>query len=200
MLLAQLNRNVFSSGNRSQGEMFFRSFLLVNLLERVLCSSQRVQSSRRGEVLRSEKGPRKKDPLLLCSFSLFIWKDPFIFLFGCHDDFASHRYFQLLLYLLSVMLSCFWNGPPDVWLWVDWWQCCGRDVLSVVIRAEVAIHSARSSYMPFIRPLIWIKDLFSLLQKVTHKCVGRLRFVTLRAPCLGSQDLVIFITCEVNPY
>ena len=51
--------------------------------------------------------------------------------------------------LSSVMLSFRWNGLLDFWLWVDRWCHCSRNILSVMIRVVVVIHSARPSYMSF---------------------------------------------------
>ena len=71
MLWAQLNRNVFSSGNRSRGKLFFKPSLLVNFLGRILCSSKSQKSKSPRKKKFSDFG--KRSPLL-CGFLLFIWE------------------------------------------------------------------------------------------------------------------------------
>ena len=149
------------------------------------------------EVLRD---PQKVSLTCVTFFYLYEIVKPFVFLFWLSWWLCQSSWLLASSYLLSVVLSCLWDGPSDVWLWVDWWSYRGRDVLSVIIRVEIAIHSVRSSYMPSVNPCGWIRDLCSLLGKVVLERAGCLRFLTSEAFCLGFQDFVIFITSKVNFY
>ena len=76
------------------------------------------------------------------------------------------------LFMSSIVLSLPWDGPPDFWFWVDWWCYHGRNILFVIIWAEVVIHLAWSSYMSLKRSCIWMKDLYSLLREVASRCTN----------------------------
>ena len=133
-----------------------------------------------GKVLYRESTNRKPKILLLYSFSLFIWEGKNFHL----PSMLSWWFCQSSLLVASTvasfcMLSCLLDGPPDFWLWVDWWRYRGRNILSVVIQVKVVIHLARSSYMSSMHSCIWMRDFCSLLQEIASNRVDRLWFVIL---------------------
>ena len=75
-------------------------------------------------------------------FSFVMMILPVIITFSFYVDFL----------LSSDVFSFPWDGSPDFWLWVDRWCHCGRNILSVIIRAEVVTHSAR----PFLS-ILWTR-------------------------------------------
>ena len=146
---------------------WIRVFAFLGTGHEVSCSSRYSALFPRNKSLRVEVLPKvspQESPLSRVAF------------------FYLYERARVLPYLPSIVLSCLWDGSLDVWLWVDWWRFCGRDVLSVVIRAEVIIHPAWSSYMSSVHPLVWLKPLATIAIGQLHKWVGHWRFLILEIP------------------
>ena len=160
-----------------------------------LCHRHRSRSNLFVAVLLD---PRVSYRVFMYSFFLIIWEGESFYLTFSDVMMTLSVIITFSFYggflLLSIVLSLLLDGSPDFWLWIDWWCYCGRNILVVIIQAEVVIHSVRSSCMPFMCFSVWIRDLCLLLSEVSSRCIDRLRSVISGASCLGSQDLVIFIT------
>ena len=179
---------------------------LLGIGREASCSSRYSLLFSRGKSPRAEvlQDPKKSPPKVpyLVWFFLFIWESetfclPFSAIMMTLSVIMTFSFFRIsflsccLVFRMSNLTSDFEliGGVAVV-----------ETSLFVIIWVEIAIHSARSSYIPYVHPACLDKGPLLALTIGRSQTRKSHAPIYLRALYLGSLDLVIFITREANLY